>query len=215
MPPIKPAGSTPGNRQVVPEATGGEDGGRLGDLAMEAEKASICSFFQVTFTKSPLSPYRRGRPHFSPTCPGCRQVCGFLCSSKCHQSSPKARAHRGASTGYPQHHQVGTTSGRTRWGQPSNLNDRKGRQERSKTGWCYLKHGSRNSWAKVSTSPDQDSGGGKATMGSDQYGVEVVHWPPLQGQEDAKDGYPPAGPRSSQDGALAWQLVYGCSTAWW
>jgi hypothetical protein len=96
-----------------PEATGGEDGGqrgRLGYLVMEAKKASICSFFQVTFTPSPLSPYRRGRPHCSPTCPGCRQVCNFSCSSECHQSSPKAQAHRGASTGYSQHHQVGTTS---------------------------------------------------------------------------------------------------------
>jgi hypothetical protein len=81
---------------------------------------------------------------------------------------------------------VGTTSGQTRWGQPSDPNDRKGRQERSKTGWCYLRQGSGNSWAKVSTSPDQDSRGGEATKGLDQYGVEVVHWPPLQRPEDRK-----------------------------
>jgi hypothetical protein len=170
---------------------------------MEAEKASICSSFQVTLTQSPSSPYRRSHPHCSLTCPGCRQVCGFLCSSECHQSSPKARAHRGASIGYPQRHQVGTTSGLTRWGQPSDQNNWKGRQERSETGWCYFRQGSRNSWAKVSTSPDQDSGGGEATMGSEQYGVKVVHRPPLPRPEDAKDGHPPAGPRSSKDGAHA------------
>jgi hypothetical protein len=89
-----------------------------------------------------------------------------------------------------------------RAGQPSNPNDRKGCQERSETGRCYLRQGSENSWAKVLTSPDQDSGGGKATMGSDQYGVEVVHWPPLQRPENTKDGHPPAGPWSSQDGTL-------------
>jgi hypothetical protein len=66
-----------------------------------------------------------------------------------------------------QRHQVGTTGGRTRWGQPGDQNDWKGCQERSETGWCYLRQGSGNSWAKVSTSPDQDSGGGEATMGSE------------------------------------------------
>jgi hypothetical protein len=39
-------------------------------------------------------------------------------------------------------------------------------------------------------------------MGSDQYGVEVVHWPPFQRSEDTKDGNPSAGPQSSQDGTL-------------
>jgi hypothetical protein len=39
-------------------------------------------------------------------------------------------------------------------------------------------------------------------MGPDQYGV-IVHWPPLQRPEDAKDGHPPASPWNSQDGALA------------
>jgi hypothetical protein len=99
-------GSTSGTRQVLPEVPGGEDGGRLGNLAMEAEKASICSFFQVAFTPSPSSPSCRGRPRCSLTCPGCRQVCGFSCSSECHQSSPKAWAHRCASAGHPQRHQV-------------------------------------------------------------------------------------------------------------
>jgi hypothetical protein len=128
--------------------------------------------------------HRLGRPPCSPTCPGCHQICGFSCSSKCYQSSPKAWAHCGTPKGCPQRYQVGTTSGRTCWGQPSDPNDRKGCQERSKTGWCYLRQGSRNSWAKVSTSPDQDSRGGKATMGSDKYGVEVIHWPLLQRSED-------------------------------
>jgi hypothetical protein len=41
-------------------------------------------------------------------------------------------------------------------------------------GWCYLRQGSGDGWAKVSTSPDQDSGGVEATMGPDQYGLEVV-----------------------------------------
>jgi hypothetical protein len=39
-------------------------------------------------------------------------------------------------------------------------------------------------------------------MGSDQYSMEVVHWPPLQRSEDTKDGHPPAGPRSVQDSTL-------------
>jgi hypothetical protein len=64
--------------------TGGEDGGRrrqFGNLAMEAEKASICSLFQIAPTPGPLSPSCRCHRHCSLTGPGRRQICGFLCSS--------------------------------------------------------------------------------------------------------------------------------------
>jgi hypothetical protein len=42
-------------------------------------------------------------------------------------------------------------------------------------GWCYLRQSSGDGWAEVSKSPDKDSGGGEATVGPNQYNMEVVN----------------------------------------
>jgi hypothetical protein len=144
-------GSPSGNRQIVQEATGGEDGGRqgrLGNLAMEAKLVS-----------APFSRLRSRRVRRHPIALAARLAARLalaaarLAASRAAASATKA-ALKHELIAAPQRHQVGTTSGRMRWGQPSNPNDQKGRQEWSETGWCYLRQGSRNRWAKVSTSPN-------------------------------------------------------------
>jgi hypothetical protein len=77
-------GSSGRTQQVIPEATGEEDGGqqgRFGDLAMEAEKTCVSSLFQVALMLSPLSSSCRGCPHRGPTGPCRHQVCSLSRSS--------------------------------------------------------------------------------------------------------------------------------------
>jgi hypothetical protein len=189
---------------------------------MKTKEISICSFFQTEVTPGPPSPCRRGRPPCSPTCSGCRQICRFLCGSKCYQGSPQTWAHLSPTTGYPQRHQVGTTSGQTRWGQSGDPDDRKGCQERGEMGWCYLRQGGGNRRAKVPPGFDPDSRGGETAMGSDRYGVRSSAGRLFRGRRTRRMDILQPAPGAARMRHLlraptcpCWQRACGCSTEWW